>query len=70
MQSSGLNQFSRNLALWLVLGLLFVLLFQVFNKQQTGEPERDYSDFSKALEEGEIGEVVIQGKVIRGRFKK
>jgi len=64
-----LNQFSRNLALWLVLGLLFVLLFQVFNKQQTGEPERDYSDFSKALEEGEIGEVVIQGKVIRGRFK-
>jgi cell division protease FtsH len=48
---------------------LFVLLFQVFNKQQTGEPERDYSDFSKALEEGEIGEVVIQGKVIRGRFK-
>ena len=69
MQSSGLNQFSRNLALWLVLGLLFVLLFQVFNKQQTGEPERDYSDFSKALEEGEIGEVVIQGKVIRGRFK-
>jgi cell division protease FtsH len=69
LQSSGLNQFSRNLALWLVLGLLFVLLFQVFNKQQTGEPERDYSDFSTALEEGEIGEVVIQGRVIRGRFK-
>ncbi len=32
------------LALWLVLGLMFLLLFQIFNKQQAQEPERDYSD--------------------------
>ena len=34
MGKSGLNQFSRNLALWLVLGLLFLLLFQIFSKHQ------------------------------------
>ena len=64
-----MNQFSRNLALWLVLGLMFLLLFQIFNKQQAQEPERDYSEFSEALDKGEISEVVIQGNVIRGRYQ-
>ncbi|MFM7734434.1 MAG: ATP-dependent zinc metalloprotease FtsH, partial [Alphaproteobacteria bacterium] len=63
-----MNQFSRNLALWLVLGLMVLLLFQVMNKQEPREPERDYSEFSEALERGDISEVVIQGHVIRGRF--
>ncbi|MBM4265782.1 MAG: ATP-dependent metallopeptidase FtsH/Yme1/Tma family protein [Deltaproteobacteria bacterium] len=64
-----MNQFSRNLALWLVLGLLFLLLFQIFSKQQVRDPERKYSDFSAALDRGEIAEVTIQGKNIRGRFQ-
>jgi cell division protease FtsH len=48
---------------------MFLLLFQIFNKQQAQEPERDYSEFSEALDKGEISEVVIQGNVIRGRFQ-
>ena len=55
--------------MWLVLGLLFLLLFQIFSKQQVRDPERDYSDFAAALDEGRVAEVVIQGKVIRGRFQ-
>jgi cell division protease FtsH len=64
-----LNQFSRNLLLWLVLGLLFMLLFQIFSKQQEPEPERDYSEFSAALDRGDIREVLIQGQHIRGKYK-
>ncbi|MBM4247249.1 MAG: ATP-dependent metallopeptidase FtsH/Yme1/Tma family protein [Deltaproteobacteria bacterium] len=64
-----MNQFSRNLALWLVLGLMFLLLFQIFNRQQVQDPERDYSEFSDALDKGEISEVLIQGNVVRGRFQ-
>jgi len=64
-----LNQFSRNLALWLVLGLMFLLLFQIFNKQPGQEPERNYSEFSEALDKGEVSEVLIQGNVIRGRMQ-
>ncbi|HEY8515767.1 MAG TPA: ATP-dependent zinc metalloprotease FtsH [Candidatus Binatia bacterium] len=64
-----MNQFSRNLALWLVLGLMFLLLFQIFSKQQVQDPERDYSEFSEALDRGEISEVLIQGNVIRGRYQ-
>ena len=48
---------------------MFLLLFQIFNKQQAQEPERDYSEFSDALDKGEISEVLIQGNVIRGRFQ-
>ena len=64
-----MNQFSRNLLLWLVLGLLFMLLFQIFSKPEETEPERVYSEFSTALERGEISEVTIQGKEITGRYK-
>jgi len=64
-----LNQFSRNLALWLVLGLMFLLLFQIFNKQEPREPERDYSEFSEALDRGDISSVTIQGKTLHGVFQ-
>jgi cell division protease FtsH len=62
------NQFSRNVALWLVLGLMFLLLFNLFNKQQTKEPEVIFSDFVASAEEGRVAEVTIQGKNIRGTY--
>jgi cell division protease FtsH len=62
------NQFSRNVALWLVLGLMFLLLFNLFNKQQTKEPEIIFSDFMAAAEKGDVTEVTIQGSNIRGKY--
>ena len=38
-----------------------MLLFQIFSKPEETEPERVYSEFSTALERGEISEVTIQG---------
>ncbi len=46
-----------------------MLLFQIFSKPEETEPERVYSEFSTALERGEISEVTIQGKEITGRYK-
>ena len=63
-----MNQFSRNVALWLVLGLMFLLLFNLFNKQQTKEPEIIFSEFMASAEEGRVAEVTIQGKNIRGTY--
>jgi cell division protease FtsH len=63
------NQFSRNAALWLVLGVMFLLLFSLFNKQQTKEPEIIFSELMSAVEEGRVAEVTIQGKNIRGTYK-
>jgi cell division protease FtsH len=63
-----LNQFSRNIALWLVLGLMVLLLFNVVNQQQTREPDIIFSEFIAAVEKGEVAEVTIQGPNIRGSY--
>ena len=63
-----MNQFSRNVALWLVLGLMILLLFQLLTKQQTKLQDVSYSDFVAAVEKGEVTDVEIEGQNIRGRF--
>jgi cell division protease FtsH len=64
-----LNQLSKNLALWLVLALIFLFLFQVFSKQHGREPEVVFSDFLTSIERGEVQEVTIQGSNIQGRYQ-
>ena len=64
-----MNQMSKNLALWLVLGLIFLLLFNVFNKQHGREPEVVFSEFVSAVEKGDVQEVTIQGHNIQGKYK-
>jgi len=62
------NQFSRNVALWLILGLMFLLLFNLFNKQQGREPDITYTDFVTAVDKGDVTEVTMQGQYIRGKY--
>jgi len=62
-----MNQFSRSIALWLVLGLMFLLLFNVFNRQQTREPEVPFSDFIGQVKNKQVSEVLIQGSTIHYR---
>jgi cell division protease FtsH len=52
------NQFSRNVALWLVLGLMILLLFQLLTKQQTKLQDVSYSDFVAAVDKGEVTDVI------------
>src|SRR5512140_1372134 len=47
---------------------MFLLLFNLFNKQQTKEPEIIFSEFVASAEEGRVAEVTIQGKNIRGTY--
>jgi cell division protease FtsH len=63
------NKVSHNLALWLLLGLVFLVLFNVFNRQQLREPERPFSDFYASVEKGEVARVLIQGKTIHWELK-
>jgi len=64
-----LNQTTKNLALWLVLGLMFLLLFNVFTRQQSKEPDVVFSDFWASVEKGDVQEVTIQGKRIEGKYQ-
>ena len=61
-----MNQFSRSIALWLVLGLMFLLLFNIFSRQQPREPEIIFSDFLNQVDKGQVRSVTIQGNLIKG----
>ncbi|HIF63161.1 MAG TPA: ATP-dependent metallopeptidase FtsH/Yme1/Tma family protein [Deltaproteobacteria bacterium] len=61
-----MNQFSRNIALWLVLGLMVVLLFNMFQGQQQTDEKVIYSDFIEELQAGRVDQVTLQGDQISG----
>ena len=64
-----MNQLSRNLALWLVLGLMVVLLFNMFQAQQVKDQELGYSEFVQEVSDGRIESVTMQGEMLRGRLE-
>src|SRR5580700_8977783 len=59
-----MNQVSRNIALWLVVALMFLLLFNFFSRTQQRSPEIIFSDFLNDVEKGDVAEVTIQGNSI------
>jgi cell division protease FtsH len=61
-----MNQFSRNVALWLVLALMVLLVVNMFQGPQTRDEEMAYSEFVTELKAGKVEEVSVQGNVIRG----
>jgi len=61
-----LNSFSKNLTLWLVISLMFVLLFQIFKKETKQNGQITYTEFLNMVERGDINQVTIQGDRIYG----
>jgi len=58
-----LNQFYKNISLWLVIVLMMVMLYNIFNQQQVGgQVDVGYSEFLAMVEDGRIKSVVIQGQ--------
>ncbi len=63
-----MNQFSKNLALWLVISLMMILLWNLFNKPKPVLEKLSYSDFIAAVDAGKVNSVIIQGNEIAGKF--
>ncbi len=66
---NDLNQLSKNLALWLVLGLIVIVVVNRLNRQQVRDPDVVFSDFISAVEKGDVAEVTIQGPNIHGSYQ-
>jgi cell division protease FtsH len=64
-----LSQSSKHIALWLVLALIILAVFSVFNKQHGREPEIVFSEFMTAVDRGDVQKVTIQGNNIQGEYK-
>lgn len=61
-----MNQFSKNIALWLFICLIMVALFHVFNKPARKSRNISYSDFINMVKNGAVAEVTIKGNNISG----
>jgi cell division protease FtsH len=63
-----LNQFHKNLALWLVIVLMMILVYNLFNKTQTSQEKTTYTEFIAALDAGKITTVTLRGNEIIGKY--
>ena len=65
-----MNKYGKNLALWIVIGVLLVALFNLFqnNGSRGNYSSLAFSDFLSEVESGRINEVTIQGNTIKGHF--
>ena len=61
-----MNPFYKNLALWLVISLMMVMLFQMFKHPDRSKVNISYSDFLNMVESGGVNQVTIQGENITG----
>ena len=62
------SPFYKNLALWMVIGLIVIVLFNVFQASQPSRDKLVFSDFLKRVEQGEVREVLIRGKSVTGKL--
>ncbi len=57
-----MNPFYKNLALWLVITLMMIMLYNLFNQQKISEANLSYTEFLSMVDAGRVSEVTIQGQ--------
>ncbi|NLN60979.1 MAG: ATP-dependent metallopeptidase FtsH/Yme1/Tma family protein [Deltaproteobacteria bacterium] len=63
-----MNPLQKNIALWLVIGLIFVLVYHLFTQPQHAQESVVFSDFINYANRGQVKEVTIQGDHVTGTF--
>ena len=64
-----MNQFYKNLALWVIIAFILLALFSMIN-QPVEAPQKIYSEFLNMIEKGEVSEVQIEGEKVIGKDNK
>ncbi|MBT4879601.1 MAG: ATP-dependent metallopeptidase FtsH/Yme1/Tma family protein [Alphaproteobacteria bacterium] len=65
-----MNNFNKNLILWLILGLFLIALFNIFQGggQRTSSNTLAFSDFLNNVDRGNVQEVLIKGNTVTGKL--
>ena len=63
-----MNPLQKNIALWLVISLVFVMIYHLFNQPKIAQTDIIYSDFLSFVDKTQVTEVTIQGDNISGRL--
>ena len=60
-----MNNMFKNLAVWLVIGLVLMTVFNQFNTRQVAQGSIEYSQFIEEVNQGRISKVVIEGRTLK-----
>jgi cell division protease FtsH len=66
------NNFGKNLALWIIIGLLLVALFNLFQTSSSNRMAQSniaFSDLLTEVEQGKVADVMIKGPNVSGHFQ-
>ncbi|MFD1624553.1 ATP-dependent zinc metalloprotease FtsH [Azospirillum griseum] len=65
-----MNNFGKNLALWIIIGLLLVALFNLFQSSSTRSPQTTvpFSELLAEVDRGQVADVQIKGNQVSGHF--
>jgi len=68
MNNNRLSPLYKNIALWLLIGLVVTMLFNFFNRSQLAKEKAQlsYTKFLELVNEGKVGRVTLQGDEISG----
>jgi cell division protease FtsH len=61
-----LNNLVKNVAIWLVIALVLMTVFNQFNTRQVQANSLEYSQFIEEVKAGRVAKVTIEGRVIKG----
>ncbi|OHE58567.1 MAG: cell division protein FtsH [Thermodesulfovibrio sp. RBG_19FT_COMBO_42_12] len=64
----GLNIY-KSLFIWLIIGVMMILLFNLLSAPKKIEQEMIFSEFMTRLEAGEVQDVTVKGSYITGQLK-
>ncbi|HMT80487.1 MAG TPA: ATP-dependent zinc metalloprotease FtsH [Azonexus sp.] len=60
-----MNNMFKNLAIWLVIGLVLMTVFNQFNNRQVATGAVEYSQFIDEVKAGRISKVVMEGRTLK-----
>ncbi|NHC06123.1 membrane protease FtsH catalytic subunit [Azonexus fungiphilus] len=60
-----MNNMFKNLAIWMVIGLVLMTVFNQFNTRQVATGAVEYSQFLEEVKQGRISKVVMEGRTLK-----
>ena len=60
-----MNNMFKNLAIWLIIGLVLMTVFNQFNNRQVAQASMEYSQFIEEVKQGRISKVVMEGRTLK-----
>ena len=60
-----MNNMFKNLAIWMVIGLVLMTVFNQFNGRQVAQSSMEYSQFIEEVKQGRITKVTMEGRTLK-----